>query len=141
MKLEQQTSAILTRIMSNHWHATRHEDLMTQGIPDRSFGARGVQGWIELKALPTWPKRKDSPVSIHHYTQEQKAWLFGRGRQGARCWLLVVVKETNTWMLFNWIVAQEVGGLTRLQMLERADYVCQGGNPTPNEFLDVICGA
>lgn len=97
--------ASLKKAMGSRWHAQRHEDVLAQGIPDVSYGASGVQGWIELKCLEAWPVRPDTVVKIDHLTQEQRAWLYLRGKAGGRTWLLLRVESTNTWLLFDHVRA------------------------------------
>ena len=66
----------------------RHEDKLAVGIPDVSYGARGVQGWIELKQVARW--RRDGTIVVP-WRPGQREWLNQRGRMGGRCWLLLRV--------------------------------------------------
>lgn len=91
---------------------THHEDALNAGIPDLSYSGGGVNGWIELKWLPAWPKRADTIVKIDHYTKEQKHFLLSRGRAGGRCWLLLRVGREH--LLFDHERAQHVGEMDRV---------------------------
>jgi len=112
--------AYLRRGMKGYWHAQRHEDKLTLGIPDVSYGARKANGWIELKYLPAWPKQAKTEVKIEHYTTEQKRWLRNRGQYGGLCWLFLRVGDE--FMLFDWQQAQLVGKLTKSELLTLCDY-------------------
>lgn len=95
------------RLLAKGVLTTHHEDALNTGIPDLSYSGGGVHGWIELKWLPAWPKRAETPVRIPHYTKEQKHFLLSRGRAGGRCWLLLRVGKEH--LLFDHEYAQRVG--------------------------------
>lgn len=97
--------ATLKRVMGDRWHATRVEDRLQSGIPDVTWGARGVQGWMELKYLE-WPKRPTTPVKIG-LRPEQAIWLTQRGQVGTYCSILVRV-GLHEWFLFNWQDARDL---------------------------------
>lgn len=59
----------------------RHEDYLSAGIPDVSFGVDGVDGWLELKWLPRWPVRPDT-LPRFKLTPIQQRWLTRRGERG-----------------------------------------------------------
>lgn len=71
------------------WHACRHEDSVTVGVPDMSYGLDGTNGWIEFKSLPDWPIQ--SSLKIRDLTAHQVQWLEKRGKAGGACWLLLSV--------------------------------------------------
>lgn len=75
---------------------SRHEDMAEVGVPDVSYGARGVNGWIELKHVKKWTR---NGVKVP-WRPGQREWLMQRGRQGGRCWLLIRVGRSN--YLFAW---------------------------------------
>lgn len=105
----------LARSLRGRWHAQRHEDRLTPGIPDVSWACEGKDGWLELKALRAWPKRADTPVRVG-LTAEQAAWLEARGRLGGgRCHVLVRVGQEH--LLFDWREARRL----QLDPLVRAD--------------------
>jgi len=114
--------AYLRKGMKGYWHAQRHEDKLTLGIPDVSYGMRGVGGWVELKYLHNWPKMKDTVVTIDHYTSEQRKWLRHRGRHDQHCWLFLRVGRDD-FMLFDWQKAQMVGRLTKRELVMRCDHM------------------
>lgn len=65
------------------------------GTPDVNY----VEGWIELKKLNGWPKRREDIVRCTHFTPQQRNWLLLRCRKGGKAWLLLQVK--NEWLLFH----------------------------------------
>jgi len=73
------------------WHACRHEDSVTIGVPDVSYGLDGQNGWIELKSVPDWPIR--GAIKIRDLTYHQVRWLEDRGQAGGSCWLLMSVRK------------------------------------------------
>lgn len=80
------------------WNVQRHEDKHSVGIPDLSYGAEGINGWVELKAYGKWP---NGPCP--HFTAKQENWLVSRGKAGGHCFVLIRVKSTI--LLFNWTSA------------------------------------
>lgn len=135
MGREQLMWASLRDNIGHRWHAQRHEDALAVGIPDVSYGANKVQGWIELKCLDSWPKRPDTIVRIEHYTPDQKAWLWLRGNAGGRCWLLLKVERT--WLLFSHVQARQVGLLKQTDLRALATKVWES-RLDGEEFLETI---
>ena len=75
-----------------------HEDSYENFIPDISFGAHGIDGWVEVKWLTEFPKTIDH---IKHYTMGQQQWLMNRGKAGSgMCYLLIGHPEIH--MLWGW---------------------------------------
>lgn len=83
----------ISMAMSGAWDAQRHEDKISLGIPDVSFGFKGKNGWIELKYLEDYPKKESSPIRIKHFTPEQKIWLEVRQMFGGNCWVLIGISK------------------------------------------------
>lgn len=69
----------------------RHEDMLAAGIPDVSYGAHSVQGWIELKCVKKWTR---NGVKVP-WRPGQREWLVQRGKHGDRCWLLMRIGKIN----------------------------------------------
>ena len=132
MTQEQSMWATLRRIMGKRWHATRHEDRIARGIPDLSFGILNVQGWIELKCMPSWPK-ENGILRIPHYTPDQRLWMYLRGKG---CWLLLKVEKD--WLIFNHIEAQEVGKLTKEQLFKCCVWKWEGTLPNAAELTHIL---
>lgn len=106
-----------------HWQ--RHEDKLTPGIPDCSFGADGVNGWVELKTYDCWPRNPEAPLSFTDLKPEQRNWATKRGRAGGRVWFLVEVGEE--WFLISWKYARRLGTMTREELWGASD-MCGGGS-------------
>lgn len=88
------------------------ENICVVGYPDVEY----IGGHIELKTLDKLPVR-GGPVRIEHYTAHQKLWLLNRWRKGGRAFLLIQYKRE--WLLFDAIVAQDVGTMTYETMKAR----------------------
>lgn len=136
MKPEQKMWSQLKNSIGNSWHATRHEDGLSKGIPDVSFGVFGSQGWIELKVISDWPKDRKAIVQVKHFTKEQKSWIYTRGMIGGRCWLLLKIEKGNQWLLFNHKQALLVGTLDGKDLTQAAKRIWTG--VPGDEFLTTI---
>lgn len=86
-----------------------------RGVPDVNYAL----GWIELKWLPSWPKRHSTKVRIPHFTTHQRRWLRRRwDALGGSHLLLGVGPEV---LLFTGDVAAAiVGKAPRLKLQEEA---------------------
>lgn len=97
----------------------RHEDKLTSGIPDCSYGAEGVGGWVELKTYDSWPRNPDDPLKFSDLKPTQVNWAVKRGRKHPNVWFLVQVAED--WFLISWKYARRLGKLTRSELLRASD--------------------
>ena len=93
----------IKKLIGKEWNASRHEDFCSSGIPDVSFGYKGINGWIELKYIPEFPKRKSTKIKIRHLTKNQCVWLSARGRSGDSCWILLQIERE--YFLIKWLYA------------------------------------
>lgn len=94
------------------------EALTPPGFPDVSY----ADGLLELKWLPAWPARPDTPVRVDHFTREQRLLLRRRWLSGGDAWLLLQVE--NVWMLFDGeTAAAYVGDVNRAGLLRHARLV------------------
>lgn len=93
----------------------RHEDKFTSGIPDCSYGADGVGGWVELKTYDSWPRNPEDPLRFIDLKPEQRNWAISRGRKHPLVWFLVEVKKD--WFLISWKYARVLGKLTKQELL------------------------
>lgn len=81
------------------------------GTPDVNY----IDGWIELKWLRGWPKRESSPVTIDHYSPQQRVFHVEHWRKGGAVHLLLQVR--GTWLLFDGpTAARIVGKVTRAEL-------------------------
>lgn len=67
----------------------RIENRVGDGTPDVLYCLQGHTGLMELKHLPSWPKRQATPVHIAHLTLEQVLWLESWRDAGGAAWLLL----------------------------------------------------
>lgn len=103
--------------MGTRWDVQSHEDQFSVGIPDLSYGARGINGWIELKRVLSWPKRPDTIVKMEHFTANQVNWLRRRGKKAGHCYLLIQVAAE--YFVFSFHEARRVrAGITRQEFSE-----------------------
>ena len=82
--------ALVNISMGNLWHAQRHEDSISIGIPDVSFTYSGVNGWMELKCSSPSGKR---PIRIPKLKPEQLNWAHNRIAHGGYCWICWQMSE------------------------------------------------
>lgn len=96
----------LNEIMKDKWVATRHEDILSKGVPDVSFSMPSVSGWIELKTAFTIVKDR---LKIRSLTPEQRIWLHKRRSIGGRVWVLCA--DHDQWIFVNKFFLQLHKGL------------------------------
>jgi hypothetical protein len=102
----------LMGIMGTRWDAQSHEDKYSSGIPDLSYGANGINGWIELKHIKSW--KGDRPVKPDKYTVIQVNWLNKRQKCGGHCFIMI--KIADDYYLLDAIKAKAVkSGMTKQQ--------------------------
>lgn len=75
------------------------------GTPDVNY----IEGWIELKWRRAWPVKPDTPVTLPHFTIQQRRWLKKRWNAGGNSWLLLQVQRE--WLLFSGRDAADYLGL------------------------------
>lgn len=123
----------LMKIMGTRWDAQSHEDKYSNGIPDLSFGAEGVNGWIELKQIPKF--KGENPVKPDKYTPEQINWIRRRGKKSGHCFIFVKVEDR--YFLFDWKFAKEISsGMTKYEYITHC--IQWWKNIDPDEFLELI---
>lgn len=90
--------------------ASRHEDKLMLGVPDVSFGYKGINGWIELKFLPKWPPTDKTILKLRKFKPEQRNFIRKRGRTGGHCFLMLMVGDRNPrdYVLWNWVSAIKI---------------------------------
>lgn len=96
-------------------HAIPVENAVRFGCPDINYAF----GWIELKRLAQWPKKRETCVRFPHFTPPQKVWIKQRVRSGGTVFVLVQIEDI--WLLYDGILAAErLGEMTKQDMLEAA---------------------
>jgi hypothetical protein len=85
----------LKKNMQGYGHWIRVENAVEIGTPDVNGCCKqngySFEVWIELKSRPAWPKRASTPVTLPHFTDEQKQWLIDRHRAGGAAFLFARV--------------------------------------------------
>jgi hypothetical protein len=132
----------VSAVMFGRWFADRIETgKTTQGVPDVFFvfESQKVNGWIELKTIPRWPKRDETPVRIAHFTRQQKRWLRNKARAGVNCWFLLYVEFGHYYVLIHGSQAHNVGSWTRADLILNASAVWRD-NIDANLLTSVLIG-
>lgn len=124
----------LLRIMGTRWDVQSHEDQFSEGIPDLSFGCKGVNGWIELKQIAKWPSNFEGLAKSKKYTPEQVNWLMKRGRKAAHCFIIIKVGR-DEYFLFDHTSARNIrAGMTQRQYYIRSRKQWKG-SINPNSLI------
>lgn len=109
--------------MATRWHAQRHEDKYSKGIPDVSFGiAKRTDGWVELKFLPRLPTFSDKPwdFRLDHFTPEQRNWAEMRTKHGPGRVFLLCRFGSELTVIWNWSRIRGLLGQATLDTVIRA---------------------
>lgn len=86
----------------------RVENPIHPGTPDVNL-ADGR--WIELKSVPSWPKRVDRVLRIRHFTPQQRVWLYRRWKYApGTTFLLLEVRSIQQYLVFDGDVAARIVG-------------------------------
>ena len=122
------------------WDATRHEDACTPGTPDVSWGARNVNGWLELKVIKNLTHKNDQVIPAK-LRPKQRAFLLRRSRKGGHCAVLVWVSDALECFLFNHPDSFMGLGVTftRQAFVDHCAIYTKG-LPEPTRLLDVLTG-
>jgi hypothetical protein len=111
--------------MAPYWRVQRIETGTSPGVPDVWYCfPSGDSGWLELKALPAWPKRAATIVRLPHFRPEQRAWMPHIGKYIGNVYLLLQVGSGSKAdvLLFSWPQVALLGTLNQEDMIK----VCQG---------------
>jgi hypothetical protein len=76
---------VLLRNSMKHMKMYRVENRVMQGMPDVHYIKDGKTGWIELKYLPEWPKKRMS-IGLR---KTQSFWLKQYDEQKGKCWVML----------------------------------------------------
>lgn len=103
------------------FHPVAVENPACPGTPDVNY----VEGWIELKHVPNWPKR-GGILKIKHFTPQQRIWLMQRVARGGRVHLLLQVGQD--WLLFSAMNAVKyLNNTTKGELIAKAQKVWHKG--------------
>lgn len=127
--------------MVARWHAQRHEDKHSKGIPDVSFGIqKRAEGWIELKFLKRLPIFTNKPwdFSLDHFTPEQRNWAEMRTKHGpGRVFLLCRFGDDLT-CVWNWSRVRQLLGNEPLETIIKAANAQWWHSPIDVEELEHV---
>lgn len=140
MKPEQTLWSRLQKHMKGYWDATRHEDAVTSGTPDVSWGARQVNGWLELKVIGHLPKK--NTLVVIDLRPAQRVFLLNRMKAGGHCSVLVYVQESDQCFLFDRPESIRTLGKTmkRDEFVASASIISYPSLPASTRFIDVLTG-
>jgi hypothetical protein len=95
--------------MAGRWVVDRVENGVSNGMPDIFYTMPGGHGLVELKYLPSLPKRSKTPVKPG-FRPVQPIWIERHGI-GGHIFLLVRVDTLSDreYFLFNWRQSLECG--------------------------------
>lgn len=91
------------------------ENPVNPGTPDVEY----IGGWIELKYLPEFPKRTETPIRVPHFRPEQRAWITQRTLRGGRVHVIIRI-EKHFFLLHGMVAAQKLGQLTHLELINNS---------------------
>jgi hypothetical protein len=114
----------------------RVENPVGPGTPDVHYCVEGMTGWLELKEIPAWPKRSDTPVRLPHYTKEQRLWIMDYASHGGRVHLLLRIARPKFYLLFGPEVAVHLLGEVPEWTLRQRALVTSGPTFVASAFLD-----
>jgi hypothetical protein len=109
--------------MLTRWHAQRHEDKHSTGIPDVSFGIqKRSDGWIELKFLKRLPDFNGKPwdFKYDHFTPDQRNWLETRTKHGTGRVFLMCRFGPDLTVVWNWNRVRLLLGQAPLETIIKA---------------------
>jgi hypothetical protein len=140
MTPEQKLWSRLSKHLHGYWDATRHEDAVTSGTPDVSWGSRNVNGWLELKVIKQLP-HKNVVVKVD-LRPAQRVFLLNRMKAGGHCSVLVQVEKTGDCFLFDKPEQIKTLGKTMKvgEFCGTASIVTMGCLPEPERFIDILTG-
>jgi hypothetical protein len=88
------------------------------GTPDINF----VEGWMELKYMPEWPRKASTLVKFPKFSTQQRVWLVKRSVRQGNCFVFLQVK--NLYLLFEGgFAGQHFDRMTKDEMIKNALYV------------------
>lgn len=110
---------VMKWLESKGCHCQKHEDALSVGIPDLSFGSPKTarDGWIEFKQRDKPPVRPSTPVELK-LTHDQKTWIALRGKITQRVWVIAQIGET--YFIFDWMTQITLNTLTYAEMEDSA---------------------
>lgn len=104
----------------------RVENPCLPGTPDVFYCVEGIVGWLELKELETWPVREHTPVTIQHYTKEQRLWIWDYADNNGTVHVLLRIARPKTYLLFDSDFSYHKLGYATREICEAEAVVCGG---------------
>jgi hypothetical protein len=113
---------LLKKAMRQAGHeAIRIENVVGLGNPDVIYCLdKKIMGWIELKYLSHWPKRKTTIIKLRHFTKEQRLFFKKAKRWSNRVHMLLRI-EKDLMLLTAPEALNYIGTLTKTELLSKID--------------------
>jgi len=108
------------------------------GIPDVVCSINDTHHFIELKCVPSFPKRENTPIRLPHFTSDQKWWLKQHGEAGKYCY--VFVKVEKEYYLFRWGNVSGLGEWNKKEMHENCDFYAKGRMDYEGFIKEIVDG-
>ena len=93
----------------------RVENRVMLGMPDVHYVSKGKSGWIELKFVPKWPKKRINTG----YRLQQAIWAREYIKNGGQSWILIRIERDFTALIH---------GKNSVELYNR---------PSPQDFRDM----
>lgn len=116
--------------------AYRHEDRLSDGVPDVSYCIEDVSGWVELKHLDHLPVDPTRPIRTG-LLETQRSWLLRRSKAGCPCFVLVGVggPPIRTFLLFPAATLADVDSIPEAQLFARGVVRCSNARDLLQRLL------
>ncbi len=114
------------------WDAVAVENAAGSGTPDVNY----IEGWLELKWLPEWPKRETTCVRVDKFTPQQRLWIERRARAGGK--VSLILRVSKEWLLMDGLwAALHLGQKTRQELILAASGYWKNQLDS-DQFLEIL---
>jgi hypothetical protein len=127
--------------MKRFGHFDRIENMVGVGMPDVTYCIGSVEGFIENKWRLRWPARAETPVTLDHFTPQQRIWIQQRCNAGGRVWVLLEIEQPEpTYLLLRGEWAWRYLGRVPRAEIERAAVLLRAGSFPAGELAAALSG-
>lgn len=110
------------------------ENSACPGTPDVAHAL----GWIELKQVPRWPARADTPLRVPHFRPEQKLWIRRWTAAAGHDSVTVLLRVGSEWVLLPGRWAADYLGTTKKETVLGFALVYWPKGFRPTDLLQMI---
>lgn len=111
------------------------ENACVPGMPDLEC----TGGWVELKYIPSYPKRKYvTVVRVPHFMPIQRAWIRRRAKYGGR--VFVILRVEDDWFVLPGAPSANHLGVdwVRRDLINNSLYYTEGRLPSQEKLLAIL---